>query len=307
MFRVPKEPNRSVRRHTTMTRSYGALVLIVLVALTACGGGEVGQPDPSPVGDDTLTTQPSDPDGDIWGFEVPTNPDAVLLEWLSVGGFVPVEYNVGRAPRYVLTAGGELYSEGSMTLEYPGRQLVRFQKVQLNQTQMSAVLEAISNTELVRVTEGSNESANQTVADADTSVFVLHHADGTTSQYSIYAFGIDSGDDDVANFQALADAIEAGRGGESSEAAIERLQVVFSPSGPAEELNTVVDWPFSDIAEAPDVFNDVRCFEIGGDDLAEAVDLFDGANSATFYKSAGDTWRALVRPLLANEEACVVR
>jgi hypothetical protein len=307
MFRVPKEPNRIALRHTTMTRSNSALVLIVLVALAACGGGEVGQPDPSPVGDDTSTTQPSDLDADIWGFEVPTNPGAVLLEWLSVGGFVPVEYNVGRAPRFVLTAGGELYSEGPMTLEYPGAQLVRFQKVQLNQTQMSAVLEAISNTELVRVIEGSNESANQTVADADTSVFVLHHADGTTSQYSIYAFGIASGDDDVAEFQALADAIEAGRGSETSAAAIERLQVVLSPSGPAEALNPVVDWPFSDIADAPDVFNDVRCFEISGDDLAEAVDLFDGVNSATFYKSAGETWRALVRPLLANEEACVVR
>ncbi len=307
MSRVPKEPNRSVLRHTTMTRSYGALVLVFLVALAACGGGEVRQPDPSPVEGGTPTTQPSDPDTDIWGFEVPTNPDAVLLEWLSVGGFVPVEYNIGRAPRYVLTAGGELYSEGPMTLEYPGRQLVRFQIVQLNQAQMSAVLEAISNTELVRVAEGSNESANQTVADADTSVFVLHHADGTTSQYSIYAFGIASGDDDVAEFQALADAIEAVRGGETSEAAIERLQVVLSPSGPAEDFTTVVDWPFSDIGGAPAVFNDVRCFEIGGDDLAEAVDLFDEANSATFYKSAGDTWRALVRPLLANEEACVVR
>lgn len=307
MFRVLKEPNRSVLRHTTMTRLNSAFVLIILVVLAACGGGEIGQPTPSPVGDDTPTTQPSDPGADIWGFEVPTNPDAVLLEWLSVGGFVPVEYNVGRAPRYVLTAGGELYFEGPMTLEYPGSQLVRFQKVQLNQTQMSIVLDAISNTELVRVTEGSNDSANQTVADADTSVFVLHHADGTTSQYSIYAFGIASGGDDVAEFQALADAIEAGRGGEASIAPIERLQVVFSPSGPAEELNTVVDWPFSDITDAPDIFNDVRCFEISGDDLAEAVDLFDGANSATFYKSGGDTWRALVRPLHANEEACVVR
>lgn len=303
MYRVRKEPKRNGLRHTTMTRSTSALVLIWMLVVAACGGGEVGQPDP--VGGGTPTTEPSSPD--IWGFEVPTNPDAVLLEWLSVGGFVPVEYNVGRAPRYVLTAGGELYSEGPTTLEYPGRQLVRFQKVQLNQAQMSAVLAAISNTELVRVREGSNESANQTVADADTSVFVLHHADGTTSQYSIYAFGLASGDDDVAEFQALADAVEAGRGGETSEAAIERLQVVFSPSGPAEELNTVLDWPFGDIAGAPEVFNDVRCFEISGDDLAAAVDLFGGANSATFYESGGETWRALVRPLLANEEACVVR
>lgn len=307
MFRVLKEPTPNVLRHTTMTSSYRVFVLVFLLAVAACGGGELAQPDPSPVGGGTPTTQPSDLDPDIWGFEVPTNPDAVLLEWLSVGGFVPVEYNVGRAPRFVLTAGGALYSEGPTTLEYPGRQLVRFQKAQLDQAQMSAVLEAISNTELVRVSEGSNDSASQTVADADTSVFVLHHADGTTSQYSIYAFGIASGDDDVAEFQALADAIEAGRGGETSEAAIERLQVVLSPSGPAEELNTVVDWPFSDIADAPEIFNGVRCFEISGDDLAEAVDLFDEANSATFYKSGGETWRALIRPLLANEEPCVVR
>lgn len=289
-----------------MSRSVFALLMVVSLVLAACGGGEIGQPDPDPVGDETPTTRT--PDGaDTWGFEVPTNPDAVLLEWLSVGGFVPVEYNVGRAPRFVLTAGGQLYFEGPMTLQYPGPQLVRFQKAQLTQPQMMAILEAISNTELVRVAEGSNESANQTVADADTSVFVLHHADGRTSRYSIYAFGIESGDADVAEFEALARAVEAGTGGESSVAAIERLQVVISPAGSGEKLSTVVDWPFGDLTEVPGVFNEVRCLGISGDELAEAVDLFDSANSATLYSSGGDNWRALVRPLLAYEEACTLR
>ena len=288
-----------------MTRSLVALLMVISLVLAACGGGEIGQPDPDPVEDETPTTQPPG-EADLWGFEVPTNPDAVLLEWLSVGGFVPVEYNVGRAPRFVLTAGGQLYFEGPMTLQYPGPQLVRFQKAQLTQPQMTAVLEAISNTELVRVVEGSNESANQTVADADTSVFVLHHADGRTSGYSIYAFGIESGDTDVSEFDALARAIEAGTGEEASVAAIERLQVVISAGGSGEELSTVVDWPFGDLTEVPGVFNEVRCLEISGDELAEAVDLFDNANSATLYSSGGENWRALVRPLLPHEEACAL-
>lgn len=309
MFRVPKEPNWSVLRHTTVTRSYGAFVLIVLVVLAACGGGEVGQPDPSPVGDDTTTTQPSDRDADIWGFEVPTNPDAVLLEWQSVGGFVPVEYNVGRAPRYLLTAGGELYFEGPTTLQYPGPQLVRFQTVQLDQAEMSRILEAISNTQLVHVADGVDDSYDQTAADGGIDVFVLHHADGTTSRFSIYGLGVSSGEDataTLAEFQALADALGSARGGEGRIAAVERLQVVLSPSGPSGEFNTVVDWPFSDLREVPDVFKGVRCLEISGDDLTEAVDLFDAANAATFYQSGGETWRALVRPLLANEQACTV-
>ena len=307
MFRVPEEPNRSVLRHTTMTRSNRTFVLVFLVALAACGGGEVGQPDPSPVGDDTPTTQPSDPDADIWGFEVPTNPDAILLEWLSVGGFVPVEYNVGRAPRYLLTAGGELYFEGPTTLQYPGPQLVRFQKVQLERAEMSRILEAISHTQLVHVVDGVDDWNDSTAADGGIDVFVLHHADGTTSRFSIYGLGVSPGGDTpatVTEFDALADALESARGGEGAIAAVERLQVVLSPSGPAGEFNTVVDWPFSDLREVPDVFNGVRCLEISGDDLTEAVDLFDAANAATFYESGGETWRALVRPLLANEQAC---
>lgn len=288
-----------------MSRSIFSYFMVVSLVLAACGGGGLGQPDPDPVADETPTTQPFG-DAGTWGFEIPTNPDSVLLEWLSVGGFVPVEYNVGRAPRFVLTAGGQLYFEGPMTLQYPGPQLVRFQKTQLSQPQMTAILEAISNTELVRVTKGSNDSANQTVADADTSVFVLHHADGHTSKYSIYAFGIESGDSDVSEFEALARAVEAGTGGESSVAPIERLQVVISPGGTGEESSTVVDWPFGELTEVPAVFNEVRCLEISGDELAEAVDLFDDANSATLYSSGGENWRGLVRPLLANEEACAL-
>lgn len=292
-----------------MTRYLSAMLLTVVLALAACGGGDITQPDPDP--DGSPTTEPGGPiDTDIWAFDVPTNPDVVLLEWLSVGGFVPVEYNVGRAPRYVLTAGGQLYFQGPMTMIYPGPQLIRFQKVQLDQDQMSAVLRAISQTELVRSPEGSNETANQFVADADTSVFVLHHQDSTTSEYSIYAFGLgENKDADVAEFAVLAAAIEAGSSGSPVDAAVERLQVVISPSGPVEdvELSSVVVWPFNELGDVPTVFNDVRCLEIGGDDLAEAVALFDAGNDATFYESGGQTWRVLVRPLLADEEACVTR
>lgn len=294
-----------------MTRSLSVLLLTVALALAACGGGDITQPEPDPVGGGSPTTQPGGPvDTDIWGFDAPTNPDAVLLEWLSVGGFIPVEYNVGRAPRFVLTAGGQLYFQGPMTMIYPGPKLIRFQKVQLDQDQMSSVLQAISQTELVRSPEGSNETANQFVADADTSVFVLHHRDGTTSQYSIYAFGLGENQDaDVAEFAALAAAVEAGSSGTPVDAAVERLQVVISPSGPVDdiELSSVAVWPFSDLGEVPAVFNDVRCLEVGGDDLAEAVALFDAGNDATFYESGDQTWRVLVRPLLVDEEACVTR
>lgn len=298
-------------RQMIMTRSISAFLLTIAFALAGCGGGDITQPDPEPVGGGSPTTQPAGPvDTDIWGFDMPTNPDAVVLEWLSVGGFVPVEYNVGRAPRYVLTAGGQLYSQGPMTMIYPGPQLIRFQKVQLDQDQMSAVLRAISQTELVRSPEGSNDTANQFVADADTSVFVLHHRDGTTSQYSIYAFGLGENQDaDVVEFTNLASALEAGGAGSPVEAAVERLQVVISPSGPVDdvELSSVVVWPFDDLGDVPTVFNEVRCLEISGDDLAEAVALFDAGNDATFYESGGQTWRVLVRPLLADEEACVTR
>ena len=49
--------------------------------------------------------------------------DEVVLTVTSEGGFVPVEFNLDRMPRFVLMGDGTLYSPGMMTLEFPGKLL----------------------------------------------------------------------------------------------------------------------------------------------------------------------------------------
>ena len=101
-----------------MRRKIVALVVAVSLGLTACGV-ETG------------------------GVELPTDPDASVVQVRSEDGFAPVEWVLGRGPTYTLLADGRLISEGPVIAIYPGPLLPNYLVGQINVDQMNSVLELV--------------------------------------------------------------------------------------------------------------------------------------------------------------------
>jgi hypothetical protein len=87
--------------------------------LGACGAGDAGTASTTPDGTTPDTTVPP--------LEEPDTEVRVVLTISDEGGFVPVEWNLKRIPRYVVMSDGTVYYQGPVTMEYPGRALPNVQ------------------------------------------------------------------------------------------------------------------------------------------------------------------------------------
>jgi hypothetical protein len=283
-FLEVREPFSFQGHQNGMTRKSIGLLAAAALTFAACGGGDgVGLPDP----------------------------EAPMLQVRSEGGFVPVEFNLGRGPTYTLMADGRLIYEGPVILIYPGPLLPNYQVTQLADAKMDEIRALVDEIGLPGMQSEIDDSAASTVADASTEV-VTYWDEAGEHRYSVYALGIDPNPSNPAT-AATADLIqalsEASFSGESAEYVGDRTRVIagVAQTAPDPELEDIRPWPLED--EDPAGWAEVglgfTCRVLGSD----AVEAFRDATQATQWlhpdtSTDAPPFTLLVRSLHPGEPDC---
>ena len=152
------------------------VMLLVITACTATGGGSPGTSPPAESGGS----------GDSDGIEHPTGTDAILVVD-NTGGFVPVQFMATRLPAFVLLGDGRVIMQGAQTLEFPGPALPALIERTLTEEGIQEVLRGVEETGLFTADVELN-GAQSMVADAANTVFILDAA-GREVTISIYGLG----------------------------------------------------------------------------------------------------------------------
>lgn len=272
-----------------MTMKNLPFVLVVAVLVAACGGAESGE-----------TTNPD--------TTAVADPDQVVLTVASEGGFVPVESNLDRMPRYVLTSGGDLYFQGAVPAVFPGPLLPNVQVTTIDDGTRDELLELVEALGLPEIDERIDDTGAEMIADASTEVITYHDENGT-HRLGFYALGIVEGTGSTDRLLAaeLLQAFDAAaRQGESTAFLPDRIQVAAGPAIQFEEAASGVEpWPlevgFDDMNEWGAGW---RCVEVSGDPVDELWEKFTDATQATLWDTGSEEVSIRTLPLVPGEVAC---
>jgi hypothetical protein len=269
----------------------------MLAACGATGGAATTVADTTDTAATDTTTSPAE--------------EAVLVVE-DVGGFVPIEFALGRGPRYVLTGDGQLIFQGPVIEIFPQPLWPNYQVRQLTEDDLDVVMDAIAVTGIDQITDEVDDSSANVIADASTTVITFYDDQGP-HRYEVYALDIGEGQSEqvqrLAGLVRVLDGV-ATADGEVSELEPERVQVIAQEAEPTgDEFEQVVDFP---IDEDPATWDDlagqqgIKCAAFESEDAEALVAGFREANQATLFEAGDTTWRVYPRPLLPGEEPCEV-
>lgn len=275
-----------------ITKKLGLLAALTLIT-AACGTGPALAPPDTGAGD-------SDP----------------LLQISSVGGFVPVEYNLSRGPTFTLTYGGKFVFPGVTTEEFPGRLVPSVLEAQLDESQMTEIREILNEMGISEISDGQDNSVVN-VADASTEVIKYWDGDGL-HRYSVYALGITDQpkSDATAAFAELFDYLHdlaATVTGTVYQPESIRIVAGVYRGGFDPQFEERRDWPLED--ENPDEWD---VFTTIGDETwtckvlgASVLSTFEDARQTTVWahpteSADAENFQLLVRPLHPGEAACEI-
>ena len=241
------------------------------------------------------------------------NPDAPLLQVRWEGGFLPVEWILGRGPTYTLLSDGRLIMQGPMIEIYPGPLLPNYLVAQLGDRDILSILDLVDEIGLPDMTEEYDDSAASRVADAGTQV-VTYWDDSGAHTYSVYALGIipNPSNRSTAAFAKLLTAIDqAAVKADTVPYEPERVRVLVGvPQAPMDpEFEDIREWPLGtdDPADWSELDLGWSCKVFG----AEVLDEFTRASQLTQWLHPDPMMDAppftlLVRPLHPGEADCEV-
>jgi hypothetical protein len=262
------------------TKSLGALVALALI-VAACGA-----------------------EGNGGGTGVES--DEPVIQIISEGGFVPVEIALNTGPRYTVLGDGRVIYQGFQTLEYPGRLVPPYMVAMLDGNQLNALLAMVEDIGLPDMTEESDNTNLDFVADANTDTIVFWDEAGE-HRYSVYALGLDEDPSDQnAAFIELLETLDRFVGEAPAEPyQAERVRVVAGVGFTDPEFADVREWPLenSDLSTWEELADGWHCLTLVG----PMPDFFEAATQATTWELPdGDSepLTLLVRPLHPGEPDC---
>jgi hypothetical protein len=252
----------------------------------------------------------------------PTGSDELILRVEYEGGFVPIEYTLRQLPSVSLYGDGRIITEGPQIEIYPSPAVPNLLVRTLNEDGIQAILRAARDAGLM-AGEAEARYDYPCVTDAPWTVFTVT-AEGRTKVVSAYALGLDRGacmDADVearaalARFQTKLGSLdewlpEGSVGAEQPYAATAvRLFVQPYTGSPDPALNQEPrDWPLAgSLASLGDPVPDiegVRCVALEGEDAAAFLEVAAQTNQLTPWRSDGERFTIVIRPLLPDESGC---
>lgn len=287
-----REPSgrQTHQKHMRRFRNSIAALALGAIVLSACGSEEpIGQPDGTP--------------------------GEALFQITSEGGFVPVEWNLGRGPTFTVTNDGKVVFPGVTTLEYPGKLVPNYQAGQLSSEQFSRIRQLLAEMDLGSITEERDDSVTN-VADASTEVIEFWDDTGV-HRYSVYALGIteEPRSERTEAFSELFDylhQVTAVIDAEPYEASQIRVVAGADYNGADPQFIDIRPWPLE--GENPDEWPE---YATVGEDQVWTCKVFDDSVASTFADATqatrwmhpsqgGDAqnFNLLVRPLHPGESGC---
>ena len=279
-----------------MTAKILPVLFSLALAMTACGGADSASEDTAsrPGPDATAPLDPPDEAG-------------VLLEVRDVGGFVPVDYELTRMPGYVVMSNGTIYSQGPVTMEYPGKVLPNLRATEVGADGLARLRAIVDEMDLAAITEERNRDGMKVIADASETVVTYFDEEGAHI-YGVYALGLaDSADDPRAGLlEELVDTLATlvAEGTDLGAYEPDRVEMFATPEQAAvdPEFANVAPWPadvsFDEMAAGP---IDHRCAVLEGAAAAGFMAAMADANQATTFEVDRTEYRVLARPLFPHE------
>jgi hypothetical protein len=224
----------------------------------------------------------------------------------------------------VVYADGRVVTQGPQIAIYPGPLMPNLQERTLSAAALDRLIELARDKDLLRTIHYDFPG----IADVVDTVLEIN-IDGQSYRVSAYALGeagMESGDGtglDAATIQGRADLrafIDALTGIPAADFLDQEhpldLTAIRIYAGPAvvvpdSELpgeQPAIDWPLENLATAGETVEnspiDVRCQVVEGDDLATVLPLLQAANTLSTFRSDGELYSFVVRPLLPGETGC---
>lgn len=281
-----------------------AIVAVALTFATGCGSDDAPAPtapppaEPPPVGPPPQT------------LDLPDDPGHFFLEVWEGPGFVPIEYSLGRPPRYAVTAGGELYYEGPKFQIFPGPLLPNIQVGQLLAEDLAAIIAATAATGISQLGEVNipQPTTGPVIADAPTYEVVLHDRQGL-HLLRIEALGAESHTDPrVLAVRELLQLLDHATADTAAEVYLgERVQAYVSvgPMPPEPSVLNERPWPLPDPPPDEQDAEGFECRVYEGQVAAGLLEILADADHGTRWDHQGALHQLLARSLLPHEEPCV--
>lgn len=260
------------------------VMMLTMLVIAACGGDAIDE------------TEPTVPEG---------TPGDVILEISDEGGFVPVEFELNRVPRYTVFADGTVVMPGDRQFSFPGPAFRSLVQTKLEAETLTDLLTFVSDLGLADIDSIELNNAPN-VADASTTV-VRYFDDGGEHRISIYALGFDSAADARSAIveSMITELDEATTGSDPYSA--ERL-MVFSQVAQGldpQQLTSAGPWPFGfDRSDRTSEFAGFWCLTVEGDEAIAVAEVLEDADSMTTWELDGAPYRVIGRPLLPHQDGC---
>ena len=292
----------SVRPGIVFARLAALVAAATIVGACVEGAGAAATAVPS-----GAPTSPAAP-----GIELPSVGDTLLVQVRTEGGFVAPSFRFGALPQVSIYADGRLIEQGAVAEIYPGPLLPSLSVRRLTASQLRDVLSAAEAAGLSPDAETTSFPPHG-IADApDTVIDVWTPAGLRTTSFG--AFGMDQTGMDATETAARAaaaafiDGLQALSASNEAPYVPTAARVIVRPYADPDPavVSESVDWPLATpLAAASPLIEgspaEGGCLVVTGSDLASVWPLFEKANAATSWRSGGDRYALVVRPLLPSE------
>lgn len=281
--------------------------LVAFTILLPFAGGCGSDDAPAPTAPPPPEPPPAGPPPET--LDLPDDPGHFFLEVWEGPGFVPIEYSLGRPPRYAVNVGGELYYEGPTIAIFPGPLLPNIQVGQLLAEDLAEIIAGTAATGISQVGEVNipQPTTGPVIADAPTYEVVLRDRQGS-HLLRIEALGSMSHTDPrVIAVRELMQRLDQATADTAAEVYLgERVQVYVSvgPMPPEPSVLNERPWPLPDPPPREDA-EGFECRVYEGEVATDLLETFADANHGTRWDYQGDLHQLLARSLLPREEPCI--
>ena len=254
------------------------------------------------------------------GVDHPTGANDLILRVDTGGGFVAPGYSLRQIPQLSLFGDGRLITEGPQIEIYPGPALPNVVQQTLTEDGIQAILDAAGQAGLMGPSAHYDFGC---IADAPTTTFTLV-ANGERHVVSAYALGMGEGAcpgaDTAARAKLAAFQTKLGdltswlpQGSVGAQTSYEpaEMRVYVQPYAGSPDPGLVeppMDWklsqPLSSFGQPAVGLVGMRCGVVAGQDMALLLPEARAANELTPWRSDGQTYSLLFRPLLPDEHTC---
>jgi hypothetical protein len=260
--------------------------------------------------------------GGSGGGTSPAGPDDLLLRIDTSGGFVAPAYTQGQIPGFSLFGDGRVITSGAQIEIYPQPAMPPVIVTTVDADGVATIVRAALDAGLGTDADYTDLGSTM-IADAATTTFTLT-ANGETHVVRVYALSeLGSKPEQMSEEEfdarsALQDFStslfdlrhlvgEASVTDDEPYATDEMRLYVTDYQGDPTLKEPTLDWPLAEPLASfgePSVTSDARCGTVSGGDLAALMPLADQANQLTPWRSGGERFGLVFRPLLPDESGC---